>query len=116
MSSGARTSVEKVVEQFTAKGVRTVPLAVSHAFHSPLMEPMLSDFRQVAASINYAKPRIEIISNVTGAVAGAEIATADYWVKHVRAPVRFAAGMQALHSRGCDLRCTIRCSCARSAA
>jgi myxalamid-type polyketide synthase MxaB len=100
--SGSRTHVERVVEQFAAKGVRTVPLAVSHAFHSPLMEPMLADFRQVAASITYAKPRIEIISNVTGSVAGAEIATADYWVRHVRAPVHFAAGMQTLHSRGCD--------------
>jgi myxalamid-type polyketide synthase MxaB len=100
--SGTRASVKKIAEQFTAKGVRTVPLAVSHAFHSPLMDPMLADFRQVAASIAFAKPRIEIVSNVSGGVAGAEIATAEYWVKHVRAPVRFAAGMHALQQRGCD--------------
>jgi malonyl CoA-acyl carrier protein transacylase len=100
--SGRRASVEKLVEQFTAKGIRTVPLVVSHAFHSPLMEPMLADYHQIAVSIAYTKPRVEIISNLTGSVAGAEIATPEYWVRHVRAPVRFAAGMRTLHSRGCN--------------
>jgi acyl transferase domain-containing protein/acyl carrier protein len=100
--SGDRAVVERLCTQFTARGIRTVPLVVSHAFHSPLVEPMLDEFRRVAERITYSKPRREVISNVTGAVAGAEIASADYWCRHVRAPVRFAAGMQALHARGCN--------------
>jgi acyl transferase domain-containing protein len=100
--SGNRDAVEQIIEQFTARGVRTVPLAVSHAFHSPLLEPMLAKFRRIAETITYSKPRLEVISNLSGGAAGAEIASADYWCRHVRAPVRFAAGMQALHARGCN--------------
>ncbi|MEM6716986.1 MAG: polyketide synthase dehydratase domain-containing protein, partial [Cyanobacteria bacterium P01_C01_bin.147] len=71
---------------------------VAHAFHSPLMEPMLAEFRQVAATVNYASPQMELISNVTGQVI--DVANADYWVNHVRQPVQFATGMQTLANRG----------------
>jgi acyl transferase domain-containing protein/NADP-dependent 3-hydroxy acid dehydrogenase YdfG/acyl carrier protein len=100
--SGNRSSVERLLQQFTARGIRTVPLDVSHAFHSPLVQPVVEEFRRVAETIAYSTPRIDVVSNVSGAVAGAEIATADYWCRHVLAPVRFAAGMQALQARGCD--------------
>ncbi|MCP4211863.1 MAG: type I polyketide synthase, partial [Halieaceae bacterium] len=72
------------------------PLQVSHAFHSPLMAPMLAEFERAAAQVSYHKPHMPIISNVTGERAGEEMADAAYWVEHVLAPVRFANGMEAL--------------------
>ena len=75
-------------------------LQVSHAFHSPLMEPMLGPFEDVLADVKMQAPSIDLISNVTGRRAGAEIATAAYWREHVRATVRFAPSMQALVRSG----------------
>jgi acyl transferase domain-containing protein/acyl carrier protein len=100
--SGNRSRIEQLIQQFTGRGIRTVPLDVSHAFHSPLVAPILAEFRRIAETIDYSVPRLELVSNVTGSVAGAELATADYWCRHVLAPVRFASGMQALQGRGCD--------------
>jgi len=94
--SGPNAVLEPLLARFKEQGVECRRLSVSHAFHSPLMEPMLEAFRQVAASITYSAPRLPVISNVSGRSAGAEIATADYWVRHVRAPVRFAEGVNEL--------------------
>ncbi|HEV2129862.1 MAG TPA: polyketide synthase dehydratase domain-containing protein, partial [Longimicrobiaceae bacterium] len=63
---------------------------------------MLDAFEEIAASIEFAPPRIGLVSNVTGALAGSEIADAVYWRKHVRAPVRFADAVAALHAEGCN--------------
>ncbi len=79
--------------------IRTQPLTVSHAFHSPLMQPMMAAFEQVARRITYHLPRLAVISNLTGTVAGEEIATAEYWCRHVLAPVRFAAGLAMLQQQ-----------------
>ncbi|MEL6764337.1 MAG: polyketide synthase dehydratase domain-containing protein, partial [Cyanobacteria bacterium J06607_6] len=84
----------------TEQGIKTQSLIISHAFHSALMEPMLAEFRAVANQVNYALPQRELVSNVTGQVAAAEMATADYWVRHVRQPVQFATGMQTLAAQG----------------
>ena len=98
--SGQREAVLAIAAQLAAEGVKTRPLTVSHAFHSPLMAPMLADFRQVAASITYHKPKLRLVSNLTGNLAGEEITTPDYWVRQVQEPVRFAAGVQTLHEQG----------------
>jgi len=74
-------------------------LETSHAFHSPRMQPMLDRFAEAAARVRYAAPKVSIASNVTGA-SGDEMASADYWVRHVLAPVRFADGVGALHAAG----------------
>jgi acyl transferase domain-containing protein len=76
---------------------------VSHAFHSPLMEPMLAEFEAVAKEITYNQPRIPLISNVTGQLATPEIATPEYWVNHVRQTVHFAQSIQTLHQSGYKL-------------
>ncbi len=101
--SGEQSAIAALVATFTTQGIRTRPLQVSHAFHSPLMEPMLATFRTVAASITYHPPRLSLISNLTGTVAGPEISTPDYWVRHVRQTVRFADGIQSLHKLGSQL-------------
>lgn len=98
--SGALSALDALLQQAAALGIESRRLVVSHAFHSVLMEPMLASFREVAERVAYAPPALAVVSNVTGAVAGVEMASADYWVRHVREPVRFAAGLQALQQLG----------------
>ncbi|WP_329199402.1 MULTISPECIES: type I polyketide synthase [unclassified Streptomyces] len=99
--SGTEEAVTALAEHFRAQGRKTKRLAVSHAFHSPLMEPMLDAFRAVAESIRYGTPRIPIVSTVTGELLGAdEAAHADYWVRHVRQSVRFSDAVGQLAAKG----------------
>ncbi|WP_460370090.1 type I polyketide synthase, partial [Actinocorallia lasiicapitis] len=96
--SGDENAVEGVVDVFVARGRKTTRLRVSHAFHSPLMEPMLEEFRRTAESLVFQSPGIPVVSNVTGGVA--DVAAADYWVRHVREAVRFADGVRYLEGEG----------------
>ncbi|MDO8300150.1 type I polyketide synthase, partial [Lacisediminimonas sp.] len=101
--SGPEAAMQALVAQLETQGINCTPLSVSHAFHSPLMAPMLAEFEQVANRIRYAAPALTVISNVTGEVATDAIATAAYWCEHILAPVRFADGMAALEVQGCDI-------------
>ena len=98
--SGLRQKVRKVVATLKAEGIKTVNLKVSHAFHSPLMKPMLRDFNHLLQEITYSSPQIPIISNVTGEMAGNEIATPEYWCNHVCLPVKFAPSMETVDRQG----------------
>jgi acyl transferase domain-containing protein len=89
------------MERLTADACRCTRLKTSHAFHSALMDPMLEPFRAFADGIDYRPPRIKLVSNVTGRVLEAgTIPNASYWTQHVRAPVRFADGIDALRALG----------------
>jgi acyl transferase domain-containing protein/SAM-dependent methyltransferase len=101
--AGPAPAIAALADTLSADGVRVQSLAVSHAFHSPLMEPMRAPFATEAARVSYTPPRLKLVSNVSGTLAGPEVADADYWVQHVRAPVQFADGMQALAATGCDI-------------
>ncbi|MGD1808021.1 SDR family NAD(P)-dependent oxidoreductase [Dapis sp. BLCC M126] len=101
--SGDSVAVTSVVSILQGKGIKTKKLEVSHAFHSPLMEPMLAEFEAIANQLTYKKPQIPIISNVTGTKADQSIASPQYWVNHVRQPVRFAQGMKTLHQQGYEI-------------
>lgn len=101
--SGQSACVMAITEQLAAQGIKTRQLTVSHAFHSPLMEPILDEFRQVAAKINYHDPMLMMVSNVTGEIAGTEITTPDYWVRHVREAVHFGKGVRTLHEQGTNI-------------
>ncbi|MFH8953505.1 type I polyketide synthase, partial [Streptomyces albidoflavus] len=98
--SGEASAVEQVVATLAGQGARTKGLTVSHAFHSVLMDPMLDEFRQVAEGLTYENARLPVVSNLTGEVAGPELSTAEYWVRHVREAVRFADGVRALQAQG----------------
>jgi acyl transferase domain-containing protein len=95
--SGDAAAVEAVCRRLDEQGVQSHPLAVSHAFHSPLVEPVLDQFELAARSVRFAAPRIRLISNVTGRVAAAdEITQPSYWRRHMREAVRFGDGLNAL--------------------
>ncbi|MGW4080535.1 type I polyketide synthase, partial [Streptomyces asiaticus] len=99
--AGDEDAAVAIASGFEAKGRKTKRLTVSHAFHSPLMDPMLEPFRKVAESLTYEAPKIPVVSNLTGGIApAAEIATADFWVRHVREAVRFLDGMRAMETQG----------------
>src|SRR5439155_127136 len=98
--SGAGMAVESVGRVFEDQGIRTKRLAVSHAFHSALMEPVLGELEQVAGEVSYSAPRIALVSNLTGEVVRGEVAEAGYWRRHAREAVRFADGVAALRTRG----------------
>ncbi|WP_228774853.1 type I polyketide synthase [Streptomyces sp. NRRL B-1677] len=96
--SGAEDAVLKIAEVFKEQGRKTSRLKVSHAFHSPLMDPMLEEFTEVVGALTFSEPQIPVVSNLTGRLA--EPYTPEYWVQHVREAVRFADGVQTLHDLG----------------
>nr|APD71760.1 type I polyketide synthase 5 [Streptomyces sp.] len=99
--AGTEGTVTELAERFRELGRKATRLRVSLASHSPLMEPMLDDFRRVAESVTFETPRIAIVSTLTGESARPEdIASADYWVRHVRQAVRFADGIRRLEADG----------------
>ncbi|WP_455711584.1 SDR family NAD(P)-dependent oxidoreductase [Streptomyces bottropensis] len=99
--SGPENAVLDAAAEFVGRGHRTRMLAVSHAFHSPLMEPMLADFAAALARVDFHEPVLPVISNVTGAPAVArDLRAPGYWVRHVRDTVRFASGVRTLLDRG----------------
>jgi acyl transferase domain-containing protein/acyl-CoA synthetase (AMP-forming)/AMP-acid ligase II/acyl carrier protein len=102
--SGSSEAVKAIVQRLEAEGIITHPMVVSHAFHSPLMEPMLPAFEQMAQQVHYAPLRIPLVSNLTGRVVDAgEMLNASYWRQHTRSAVQFATGIQALAELGYEL-------------
>ncbi len=98
--SGAQAAVDAVADRLVRMGRRVHRLAVSHAFHSVLMEPMLEPFGRVAADVEARTPRIILLSNVSGRPAEAGYGSAQYWVSHVRQPVRFLDAVHAAEELG----------------
>ncbi|WP_370936455.1 SDR family NAD(P)-dependent oxidoreductase [Amycolatopsis sp. cg13] len=99
--SGDAEAVEAVGAELSARGRKTKRLRVSHAFHSPRMDAMLDEFETVAKGLTFSAPAIPIISTLTGQPAGAEdLTTPEYWVQHVRQPVRFLDAARGLEAAG----------------
>ncbi len=100
--SGRRAAVDAVCGTLQAEGARTRMLDVSHAFHSPLMRPMVAGLRERLRGLHARRARLPIVSNVTGRMAGAELGSPDYWCRHILEPVRFADSCQTLADAGAD--------------
>jgi acyl transferase domain-containing protein/acyl carrier protein len=99
--SGAQAAVVAVLSELGSEGIEAERLAVSHAFHSPLMDGILDELERLAGEATLALPRLALVSNLTGKWARGEMATTGYWRRHAREPVRFADGMATLHDHGC---------------
>ncbi|HEX5597764.1 MAG TPA: SDR family NAD(P)-dependent oxidoreductase, partial [Micromonosporaceae bacterium] len=91
------SGVEEVVSRVAAGFERSTRLRVSHAFHSVLMEPMLDEFAAVVRGLTFNAPAIPIVSTVGVDVA---VDTPEYWVRQVRATVRYADAVEAVRGRG----------------
>ncbi|WP_067682416.1 type I polyketide synthase [Nocardia miyunensis] len=97
--SGDDDAVSVLGQWFADRGRKTSRLAVSHAFHSHRMEPMLAEFEAVARDLTYHRPQIPLVSTVSGRT-GDDMLEPRYWVEQVRAAVRFAPGVDALVAAG----------------
>ncbi len=99
--SGDEDAVLDVASIWQERGRRTKRLRVSHAFHSPRMDGMLDEFAEVLRGLSFAPPTIPIVSNLTGEpVSDERLCSPEYWVEHVRRPVRFLDGMRWLQAQG----------------
>ena len=102
--AGNAEAVDEVCAEFDARGVRCQRLAVSHAFHSPLVEPMLDEFEAAARRCSFSSPQLRLVSNLSGRLASpAELADPGYWRRHARDAVRFADGVRTLASLDVDI-------------
>ena len=99
--SGSRASIERLGAALDAAGLRWRALQISHAFHSAFVEPALAPYAEVLAGVRFGAARCAIVNNLHGSLGGAdEMATPGYWLRQMRAPVRFAEGLQALLATG----------------
>ena len=98
--SGDEDPVQELAQAWERRGRKVKRLRVSHAFHSPRMEGMLAEFLEVARSVSFQAPRVPVVSNLTGAPAGEDLCTPEYWVRQVRETVRFAEGIGWLVDQG----------------
>jgi FkbH-like protein len=94
--SGDGTAVAEIAARLSADGIKTKNLTVSHAFHSPLMKPMLAEYERVVRQIRFTAPRVPFVSCVEGELVHDDVTRPDYWLRQVMDPVRFAAGMNTL--------------------
>ena len=98
--SGDLDALKLAVNELKQRGVAATPLTVSHAFHSPLMAPMVDAFRTIVQGIAFQTPRVPFYSALTGARVGSGAMTAEHWLRHILQPVRFADTLDALHRDG----------------
>lgn len=99
--SGAAPTLDRALEEIASLGFGTRRLVVSHAFHSPLMDPILDSFESLASEVTFEEPHVPIVSNVTGAMAGPhDLSKPRYWRDHIRQPVRFLDGLRSLEDDG----------------
>ncbi|MFF5585409.1 beta-ketoacyl synthase N-terminal-like domain-containing protein [Streptomyces hygroscopicus] len=101
--SGEAGAVARIAGTLRERGRQSREIRTSHAFHSPLLDPVLEEFRQAAERVPMRPPRLPLVSSLTGALAGPRMATADYWVDQTRRAVRYADGIATLVAEGCAL-------------
>ncbi len=100
--SGAAETVGLIRRELRSSGVESRELRVSHAFHSPLMNPILGDLEAILSRVQLRPPSMRLISNLMGRPAGPEVATARYWREHAAGTVRFAEGLASVRELPVD--------------
>ncbi|WP_199512631.1 type I polyketide synthase [Nucisporomicrobium flavum] len=99
--SGRRDQLAQIIVALQRDGIRAKALAVSHAFHSPLMAQAAASFAEVAGTVTFRRPALPFVSNRTGEVARYEdVADPAYWARHILEPVDFLGGVRAVEARG----------------
>jgi len=98
--SGVAEAVRALAAKLQAQRIWTIPVNDLHAFHSPLMQPMVNDFAMIASRIEYSTPRIPLLSNNTGTNVSDEVAGSDYWCRHITSPVNYYGGLNSLFQEG----------------
>ena len=101
--SGDKKAIQAICDELDYQGIKNKRLNVSHGFHSPLMQPVLAEFREVVREVKLSPPQIKFISNLTGKLVTIELTEPDYWVNHIIQPVRFAAGINSLNAENIDI-------------
>ncbi|OUD15249.1 type I polyketide synthase [Thioflexithrix psekupsensis] len=94
--SGAAKEVQTIADYCQQQGIKTRALTVSHAFHSPLMQPILSEFKEIIAKVTLSPPQLPLVSNLTGKIVTNEVTHPDYWCEHLRHTVQFAPSLHYL--------------------
>jgi amino acid adenylation domain-containing protein len=95
--SGSNEAIAKLEEDLGTKKIAARKLQTSHAFHSPMMEPVLAPFTELLRKIKFGEPQIPYVSNVTAKwITAEEAKSPEYWAGHVRQAVRFADGVAEL--------------------
>jgi natural product biosynthesis luciferase-like monooxygenase protein len=102
--SGEETTIQNFTKAMKAKDVACKRLKVTHAFHCPLVDPVLQPFAQAAKRVAFQTPRIPLVSTLTGrTVEKGEVPAADYWCRQMREPVRFVEGLRSASQQGCSI-------------
>jgi acyl transferase domain-containing protein/acyl carrier protein len=99
--SGERAALAEICAEFDRRAVKTKQLHITTSSHSPLIEPILPGLRKAAEAVAFSPPRIPLVANLTGELWPWDTAPdADYWCRHARQPVRFAASVDTLRELG----------------
>jgi acyl transferase domain-containing protein len=102
--SGRGEVIDRLEQEFQAQGITTQSLTVSHAFHSPLMDPILEKFKGEAEKVKFEPPHLDLVSNLTGTIFEAgEKPDSNYWKDHLRQAVRFSKGIESLVNAGYEV-------------
>ena len=101
--SGAGSALRRVLASLEGEGVKSQALVVSHAFHSPLMDPMLGALETAAQGVAHGEPQLDLVSNLTGKLVGREDLGPAYWRQHARGAVRYWDGLEELRGLGYDV-------------
>ncbi len=98
--SGDEQTCLALGEQWRERGKRTRRLAVSHAFHSPLMEPAAAAFAAELAAVTFGQPRTGYVTNLAAELPGLGWTDPGYWTEQIRRPVGFHETIRRIEAQG----------------
>ncbi|MFT5756096.1 MAG: amino acid adenylation domain-containing protein [Alteromonadaceae bacterium] len=101
--SGGSTCIDNIQEHLISQRISSKLLNVSHAFHSPLMVPIIKAFTAVLSQVEFKSPKLKLVANLSSSINPESIATKEYWLDHVLAPVQFYASIQTLINEECNV-------------